>query len=82
MVEPTTVITPVEALIVAIAIPNDMLSDVKGTGTFLVTFGLHHLGSVRTVLPFANEVATSLMLIELAVKLDGGYTVTFVPAHH
>lgn len=79
---PTIVIAPVEAFIVAIAMPNETPSAVNGTGTFFVTVGLHHLGSVRTVLPFANEVAASLILIELAVKLDGSCTVTFVPAHH
>ena len=80
--DPSIDICPVEALMVAIAMPNETPSAVNSTGTFLVTFGLHHLGSVRTVLPFANEVAASLILIELAVKLDGACTVTFVPAHH
>ena len=80
--DPTIVIAPVEAFIVAIAIPNDVPSAVNGTGMFLLTGGLHHLGNVNTVLPFANDVAASLTFIELPVKLDGVCTVTFVPAHH
>ena len=61
--DPTIVIAPVEAFIVAIAIPNDVPSAVNGTGMFLLTGGLHHLVNVNTVLPFANDVEASLTFI-------------------
>lgn len=74
--------TPVDALMVAIAIPNVVPSAVNGTGTFFVTGGLHHRGNVNTAFPLANDVAAIFTFNEFRETLDGVCTVTLVPAHH